>query len=57
MISTCNIFSDEKNPLCVAAQRSAGFFYFATVKLGIINVEMKNVNLLILKSVPPLAYS
>lgn len=36
MISTYNIWGKMENPLCVTVQRSAGFFYFATVKLGII---------------------
>jgi hypothetical protein len=34
MISTYNILGKMENPLCVTVQRSAGFFYFATVKLG-----------------------
>jgi hypothetical protein len=36
MISTYNILGKMENPLCVTVQRSAGFFYFATVKLGIL---------------------
>jgi hypothetical protein len=36
MISTYNILGKMENPLCVTVQRSAGFFYFATVKLGVI---------------------
>ena len=50
MISTYNILGKMENPLCVTVQRSAGFFYFATVKLGIIDIllfsprHVKNFN-------------
>ena len=36
MTFTYNIFSKHENPLCVMAQRSAGFLYLTTVKVGII---------------------
>ena len=36
MIFTCNISWKQENPLCIMFQRSAGFFYLATVKLRII---------------------
>ena len=32
---TYNIFLKRENPLCVMAQRSAGFLYLASVKVGI----------------------
>ena len=41
MISTYNILGKMENPLCVTVQRSAGFFYFATVKLG--NIQEKGL--------------
>ena len=34
---TYNIFLKRENPLCVMAQRSAGFLYLASVKVGIIS--------------------
>lgn len=34
MSSTYNILGKMENPLCVTVQRSAGFFYLTTVKLG-----------------------
>lgn len=43
MISTYNIWGKMENPLCVTVQRSAGFFYFATVKLGDIAPLVKSV--------------
>ena len=39
MISTYNILGKMENPLCVTVQRSAGFFYFATVKLGVNSIK------------------
>ena len=32
---TYNIFLKRENPLCVMAQRSAGFLYLASVKVGV----------------------
>jgi hypothetical protein len=37
MIFACNMSWKQENPLCIMFQRSAGFFYLVTVKLGILH--------------------